>query len=453
MKYLKKILDENSEILGKDSVEHLCDLYEKKQLQMPSFSGPPVMGVPAQQEYFSELLKISQKKSDKRSIYIHIPFCQTKCDYCAFYQNPTTSKNLNSYVDALVKEIKMLNNYEQLKELPFHAIYFGGGTPTDLEPKHISSIMIALKETLEFANDVEFTVESRFKGLSKEKIDTWVSFGMNRISLGVQSFDTKIRQSLGRRNTQEEILSTIKDLVNDGRFLTVIDLMYGLPLQSSETWKKDIQLLMDCGVDGADIYQLVLLEKTLLSKNIESNKISYNFENKEKYDYFDTAMTTLEDHGYNRISTQHVSKNSRERNFYNTFTKAGCFMLPLGCGSGGKIENSAIMHTRDLKQYIELVNAGNSPIGFMTRNMPSSLLQKEFEIQLNGGVINKLLLKQYMCEEEKVLLDEITEFLLIKGLLKKDSESRYSLTRAGEFWYTNLTVSIQKIFKLFKKGI
>lgn len=451
MNYLNKILKENKGILGKNCNIANYDFYDKKILHNPSTNAKPIMNKNEQQKLFNEVLNLDVRNREKTSIYIHIPFCKTDCSYCGFYINPSKKDLLEEYVEALLKEIYMAKNIKGIKNKPFHCVYFGGGTPTDLEPIHIKKISKALKDTFTLVNDCEFTVESRFSSIDDEKIEAWVEAGMNRISLGVQSFDSKVRKSLGRIDKKEVLLNKLKKLVNDDRFCVVIDLMYGLPYQSFEVWKEDIKLLIESKVDGADIYQLVMFENSKLNKKVQENKIPYDFTNKEKFQYFEYAVKTLDKYSFKRLSTQHFGKDNRERNFYNTFSKEGASTFQLGSGAGGRIQNCAMMNHRELSKYIQSVNENEKPIAFMSKGNPQNKLLKSLTSQIATGYINKFLLKEFCSKEEFILLNEILYYLKKLEILKKRSEDIYDLTVIGQFWYTNLTISINKIFHIFNK--
>ncbi len=455
MSYLKELLKENENVLGKNCVDGDYDIFEKKVLNNPNFSNAiPIMQPQAQQGIFRQLMQIDVNSKDKRSLYIHIPFCKTECSYCGFYLNPKKESVMQEYVDALITEINMAKAYGGIKNKPFHCIYFGGGTPTELEPEQIQRIMDAIRENFTFSADCEFTVESRFSSISDEKIETWVKAGMNRISLGVQSFDTNVRRKLGRINKKEAVLETLKKLVDDGRFTVVVDLMYGLPYQTFEIWQEDIRLLIESGVDGADIYQLVLYKNSQLRNKIDEGKIPYDFSNKEKFLFFEYAVKTLEEHSFVRLSTQHFAKDTRERNFYNFFAKNMASTFQLGSAAGGRWDGHSIMNHRDINKYLESAKEGNKPIAFMAKDISFSPLSNAIEVQMLKGYLNTKLLKE-LCQspEEFELLLEIIKYLEDRKILEQKNDSVYNLTVLGQFWYTNLTLAIIDIIdKFIKKG-
>ena len=208
-------------------------------------------------------------EGDKRAAYFHIPFCRTKCSYCGFFQNTTKEAMVEKYVGYLVREIEMTAQLPNVQSAPIQAVYFGGGTPTDLTAEQIRRLGKVIRENLPLANDCEITFESRFNGLTDEKIDACVDAGFNRFSLGVQTFNGEIRRKMSRIDTEEVISERLQKLMSTGQIAVVIDLIYGLPYQTMDDWLKDLDKLIESGIDGADLYQLILMGGTRMAASIE----------------------------------------------------------------------------------------------------------------------------------------------------------------------------------------
>ncbi len=177
----------------------------KKAAHTQSRSTP----VPQEQSQgvFKRLMEQAPKKG-KRLAYIHIPFCRTHCSYCGFYQNTTREAEMARYVDYLEKEIRMAANDTWVQDGLFHAIYFGGVTPTDLNPHQILRLGTAIRECLPLANDVEMTFEGRFHGFDNDKVAACLESGFNRFSLGAQSFNTQLRRRMSRIDSGDFLLES-----------------------------------------------------------------------------------------------------------------------------------------------------------------------------------------------------------------------------------------------------
>lgn len=194
-----------------------------------------------------------------KSAYIHIPFCLKKCKYCSFCSFPLLSKK-EEYINALISEIKYFYKNEDLK-----TIYFGGGTPSLLEACDIEKILNCFK----YSSDTEITLE--LNPNDRNKIKDFFKAGINRLSVGVQSFDDEILKNIGRIHNQKEIFETI-DIINDSQIENYsIDLMYGMPNQTLEIWEKTLQKTMEIEPKHVSLYGLKIEEGSYFYKNMPKN--------------------------------------------------------------------------------------------------------------------------------------------------------------------------------------
>ena len=161
----------------------------------------------------------------------------------------------------------------RLSSAPIQAVFIGGGTPTSLSPENAGRLLSTIQRCLPLANDYELTFEGRVHDLVPEKMDVWFRNGVNRMSLGVQSFDTKVRQAVGRIDDGETVFSHLQELLSYNQCAVVIDLMYGLPYQTMDVWHKDVETLVESGIDGADLYQLNVFEHSDLNLAIQRGKL------------------------------------------------------------------------------------------------------------------------------------------------------------------------------------
>ena len=231
----------------------------------------PIAGSKYQKKYYESI----QKKTDidgKHAIYIHIPFCQTKCLYCGFYQNASRQEVEDRYLENLLTEIKAEANSPQLKGTPIDCVFIGGGTPTSLSVDNAARLLQTIQQSFCLTADCEVTLEGRIHDLLPEKIETWLKFGVNRISLGVQSFDTTLRRRIGRIDSREEVLKRLQ-LLKRYDVTVIVDLIYGLPGQTMELWLEDVRTLFEADVDGMDLYQLNIFPGGPLAKAVQNGTV------------------------------------------------------------------------------------------------------------------------------------------------------------------------------------
>lgn len=401
------------------------------------------------QAVWDTVMRGTPKKGQMQCAYIHIPFCKTKCTYCGFFQNGTSQNIEDQYIDGLIGELKLASESPRLKEGLIHAVFIGGGTPTSLSPANSERLLKAIKEYLPLANDYELTLEGRIHDLIPENLEVWMSNGVNRMSIGVQSFNTKVRQMVGRLDTKETVLERLATLKSYGQCSVVIDLIFGLPGQTMDVWEQDLADLVSSGVDGADLYQLNVFDGSDLNRDIVSGKVPPAATTAMQGEMFEFGRTYLEARAYRRLSSAHWSANNRERSLYNMLAKAGVPMFPFGSGAGGNMDCYGMMLHRALKPYEDMVSRGEKPFMALMKQSDLQPFVNQVVSQLEQGYlnINTLVAMDSRLGELHWLykLWEERGLVTYNGLL-------YKLTAAGEFWTVNITQSTLEAMEYIMTG-
>lgn len=203
----------------------------------------------------------------------------------------------------------------------------GGGTPTALEADDLRRILREVKAVLPLANDCEITVEGRLSNFGPDKMEACFDGGANRFSLGVQSFNTAIRQSMGRVSTREELIAQLERLMSYNQAAVIVDLIYGFPRQTMELWLEDIAVAQSLYLDGADCYQLNVYRQTPLGKAIEAGKMPAGADIPMQSAMFAAGVAAMQNAFYRRLSVSHWARTSRERNLYNLYVKGRAHCL------------------------------------------------------------------------------------------------------------------------------
>jgi oxygen-independent coproporphyrinogen III oxidase len=226
-------------------------------------------------------------------LYIHIPFCVKKCIYCDFYSIPDSLHLLCDYVDALCKEIELRKSeMENLK-----AIYIGGGTPSILEEKHFNQIMSAIRNCSSITADAEITAESNPGTLTDDKIKAMLDSGINRLSIGIQSFNDKELTLLGRMHNAEEAVCAFRAARCGGFGNISLDLIYGLPGQESDNWNQTLKTAIDLHPEHISAYELTPEKDTPLFDRLEKGDLQMPDE-EIVADMYYTTIDTLQQVGY-----------------------------------------------------------------------------------------------------------------------------------------------------------
>lgn len=202
-------------------------------------------------------------------IYIHIPFCKQACHYCNFHFS-TSLKYKDDLINALVKEIELTAVYEASSVI--ETIYFGGGTPSIIEINDINKILDSIRRKWIIANDAEITLEANPDDINSNKLAQWKEIGINRLSVGIQSFNEEELKWMNRAHTAAESLECIDEIIFSGFQNFSIDLIYGSPLLSNEQWKRNVDMVIEKKVPHISCYALTVETKTALDKMIQLKK-------------------------------------------------------------------------------------------------------------------------------------------------------------------------------------
>jgi oxygen-independent coproporphyrinogen-3 oxidase len=243
-------------------------------------------------------------------------------------------------------------------------VYLGGGTPSALSADDLTRILRAVRR-LPLAPDCEITLEGRIIHFDDDKIDACIAAGVNRISVGVQSFDTAIRRRHGRRASKEEAVRFLAGIRDRGRVALVIDLLFGLPGQTLEVWREDLRIANDLAPDGIDLYGLNLIPGTPLHRAVGTGKLRpATFQ--ELGTMYETGVAFLGWAGWRHLSNSHWAQTPRERNIYNLRIKQGADCLAYGSGAGGTIGRHSYSVASDLRRYGDAIDAGRKPLDGMS---------------------------------------------------------------------------------------
>ena len=237
--------------------------------------------------------------------YIHIPFCDHKCIYCDFY-SIITSDNIQSFLKSLKKEINYYaEKYSANRELI--SIYFGGGTPSLMESEYISQIIETVKSKFIVQENAEITLETNPGTVTLEKLKSFRSFGINRISIGIQSFDNDDLKFLTRIHNSETAINTVKDAANAGFENISLDLIFNLPGQTEKKWVKNVEQAVRLPIKHISTYSLILERGTILNKMVLDGKVKIADEDYDA-ELYETTIDFLTSNGFDQYEVSNFAK-------------------------------------------------------------------------------------------------------------------------------------------------
>lgn len=290
-------------------------------------------------------------------IYIHVPFCKTRCAYCDFFTK--TEQILKTpYVEAVSQEIKLRSGYTGNEAID--TIYFGGGTPSQLSIQEIRFILDSISDNFVINNNPEITLEANPDDLDEAYTDNLIAVGINRLSIGIQSFDDKHLHFLNRRHSSRKAIDTVKSVQNAGLKNISIDLMYGLPAMTENVWENTLDTAIQLGVQHISAYHLIYEEGTPLFRLLDKGKIKPVNEDLS-VEMFSTMIDKLTGSGFIHYEISNFGKENFFSRHNTSYWLDTCY-LGLGPAAHSFNHISRSWNVSSISRYIEGIKTGNAAI-------------------------------------------------------------------------------------------
>lgn len=285
-----------------------------------------------------------QNKSEEMEIYIHIPFCVKKCDYCDFLSGPADDTRKAEYVKALMAEIHSIKACEKKKVV---SIFIGGGTPSAIHEKYIKEILEAIREKFMISEDAEISIETNPGTLTENKLRTYLEAGINRISIGLQSANDRELKNLGRIHSYDEFLKNY-DLARKVGFSNInVDLMFAIPEQSYEGWVKNLRTIAELSPEHISAYSLIVEEGTPF---FERELLLPDEE--EEYRMYEDTAAILAEYGYAQYEISNYAKKGYACRHNVGYWKRREY-LGIGLGASSMIGQCRFSNTDQMDVYLK----------------------------------------------------------------------------------------------------
>ena len=292
-------------------------------------------------------------------IYIHIPFCHSRCIYCNFYSTVGFQHLQYQYINAIDKELRM--RYRYIKKDRVRTLYIGGGTPSSLPPSLLGRLVSSIYDVfhLQTADLKEFTIECNPDDITEHYVKEIAPIGINRVSLGVQSFSDDRLHFLGRRHNAQQVRDAVQLLRKFNIRNISIDLIFGFPNESIQEWIYDINNAIELDVEHISAYSLMYEEGTALHKKLKDGIITECDEAISK-DMYDILIDRLSEAGYEQYEISNFSKPNY-RSLHNSGYWNDSLYLGIGAAAHSYNGNSRQWNVSDLHQYIKEIENGKIP--------------------------------------------------------------------------------------------
>ncbi len=285
-----------------------------------------------------------------KGLYIHIPFCNNICNYCDFPKKLIKFSDVSAYLTALFFE---LETYKSLGLfVGIETIYIGGGTPSSLDIEDVDMLLSKVVELVEVSNVKEFSIECNPDDVNDELVSVLVSKGVNRISLGVQTFNSKLLKLLGRTHNENTVLKAISCIKKKGIDNISIDLIHSIPTQTLSDLKYDVELAVKLGLKHISYYNLILEPNTVFYK-MKKNKEIDLIDNDVEMSFYNFVEEILVKFGFNKYETSNFSLEGYESAHNKVYWKNERY-IGVGVGAYSYVDNYRYGNTKVVKEYISV---------------------------------------------------------------------------------------------------
>ena len=289
------------------------------------------------------------------ALYIHIPFCDHKCIYCDFY-SIITKDNILPYLNSLKKEIEFYSDQYSADRI-FTSIYFGGGTPSLMQPEYISEIISTIKKFYAVSDNAEITLETNPGTVDKQKLRLFHNVGINRISIGIQSFDENELKFLTRIHDKETASRTV-DYANEAGFKNInIDLIFNLPDQTKEKWRSNLNIAVQLPITHISAYNLILERGTILNKMVIDGKIKIQDSDYDA-DLYEICLDFLVDNLFIQYEVSNFAKEGFECIHNNAYWRYKDY-LSFGTSAHSFMNGKRWWNYSSLKKYLSEMEKKN----------------------------------------------------------------------------------------------
>ena len=360
-------------------------------------------------------------------IYIHVPFCKSRCIYCDYFTS-ANEVEMDSYVKALGKEIT--NRKDELSNEVIKTIYFGGGTPSRLQFSHFDYIFKTIFQNYTINSSVEITIEANPDDLSTTYVDMLSELPFNRMSIGIQSFDDNELKFLSRRHDAKRAIDSVEYCQAKGFSNISIDLMYGLPKQTIEIWENSLEQACKLNIQHISAYHLIYEEKTKLYNLLQAGKVN-PVEEDSSLEMFEMLIDKLEKEGFEHYEVSNFAKKGLISQHNTSYWKSEKYM-GLGPAAHSFDGEHRWWNVSSLPKYINGIN--NDEPDFEIEDLDLSTKYNEYIItglRTKWGINLEELKTKFGEERGDYFLKGAEKYLRLNHMSKNNNN--ITLTRAGIF--------------------
>lgn len=364
-----------------------------------------------------------------QAAYLHIPFCHHICHYCDFNKVFFDNQPVDDYLHAMEQEMK--NMVEKHGQNRLKSVFVGGGTPTALTESQLDKFLEMTRKHLSLEEDGEFTFEANPNELTETKLHLLKEYGVNRLSIGVQTFNDELLKGIGRVHTKTEAVKTIQRAREMGFQNLSLDLMYSLPGQTMKDFSDTLQQAFELDIDHMSAYSLIIEPKTVFYNLMRRGKLNVPPQETEAKMY-DELMIQMEKHGFHQYEISNFAKTGFESRHNLTYWTNEEY-YGIGAGAHGYVQGVRRANIGPINKYIDAVSQNGFAYMEEHEVTKTEMMEEEMFLGLRKteGVSKRIFKQKYGVELNDVFGEQVHE-QMEKSLLAENEERVY-LTRQGRF--------------------
>ncbi|MDR3318750.1 MAG: coproporphyrinogen III oxidase family protein [Clostridiales bacterium] len=366
----------------------------------------------------------------RRAVYFHVPFCNKICSFCPFHRPDALSRK--AYHTYLIDEMRALSGFEYMRA-PIGAVNFGGGTPTALDPEQIDAVLKEFKNRFVLEPNAEISVETSVNGLSDEMLAVLKENGVNRLSVGVQTFDDGTRKLLNRKGGGENAALTLEKAVRFGFKNTGVDLIYNYPRQTTEMLERDLNVIKSLNLAGVSFYSLMLHETTPLFNRLSEEEKRLMEDTGREYELFSMIIDGLGAAGYSVFELTKLIRDGIDRYEYMRIRHTCGSCIAIGHGAGGNLENYIYSNSVTAQSLSDTV-----PISARGRIVSDKYrVLDEFINELQKTETDLAAYSERLDVDLAAVLRPLCDKAAVEGLITA-ADNKIAFTKRGLFWGNNI---------------
>lgn len=383
-----------------------------------------------------KVLSVPNTDNRKNSVYIHIPYCKKICSFCSMRR--TINPVPDDYYESVIKQIENYGKTEYVKTSEIGSIYFGGGTPTALPSNQLALILQALHKNFNIQKDAEISMETTISELDEEKLKTLFDNGLNRLSIGVQTFHDEGRKSLGRIGSGATAEAMIQKAFSTGFRNVNVDIIYNYPDETEEILRSDLQRAFALDIAGFSFYSLIVMDTSKLGRDLNKEEFVLTTLKRDA-SFFITIVNEARKAGYDFLEITKLVKPGRDNYEYIRTSHFGGNIFPVGAGAGGFVNGAALMNPLEKDKFQKAAENFDSTIGMLLSRTYKTV--KRFSGQLQEGIVDVSLLTDKKLKKVSPLLQKLQG----EQLIQKDPDSaNFIFTDKGFFWGNTIAADVSK---------